>query len=153
MKNGRPVRARCHIRSLPGVVRTEDRGETSYFYNPDDLFARGTDFATIKAKDGQNDRASHLDRGGVWRLNMGVSRGAFVELFGPPPARPTKGGVVEGPWDFTAADTLTPHPVYGWISWVAVSNPGRRTWVHCAPLLEDAHARARSTFETRVRSA
>ena len=141
------------IRALPGVMPKDAWGETSYFYNPGGLFERGTYFATIKDRDGANDRASRLDRPGSWRLNMGVSKGRYLERFGPPPPRPGKGGVVEGPWDFEARDALTPHPVYGWMSWVAVLCPSPATWADCLPLLDDAHARARAGFEKRARSA
>ncbi|MCZ8282243.1 MAG: DUF6194 family protein [Aquidulcibacter sp.] len=134
-----------------GVVPKEAWGETSYFYNPDHFFERGTYFATIKEKDGANDRASQLDREGVWRLNMGVSKGEFFELFGPQPPRPRKGGVVEGGWDFMALDQLTPHPIYGWMSWVSCLNPSTETWEKCMPLLANAHTRAQHNFQSRLK--
>ena len=82
---------------------------------------------------------------------MGVSKGAYFELFGPPPPRPGKGGIVDGGWDFTALDILTPHPVYGWMSWVAVLSPSEATWTQCRDLLVDAHDRARANFDKRVK--
>lgn len=135
---------------LEGVVPKDAWGETSYFYNPGRVFDRGTYFATIKQKDGENDRASNLDREGVWRLNMGVSKGAYFELFGPPPPRPGKGGIVDGGWDFTAKDQLTPHPIYGWMSWLSVLNPSNETWEKCRLLLSGAHMRAQGNFEKRL---
>lgn len=137
--------------SLDGVVPTSAWGETSYFYNPDRVLKRGTYFATIKQKDGDNDRASKLDREGLWRLNIGVTKPTYRALFGPPPARPGRGGVIEGPWDFTEEDVITPHPVYGWMAWVAVISPSSETWLRCIPLLEDAHQRAQTTFARRTR--
>lgn len=139
------------VTALPGVVPKAAWGETSYFYNPGLRFERGTYFATIKEQDGDNDRASNLDRPDIWRLNMGVSKQTFVSLFGHPPARPGKGQAIEGPWDFHQTDRITPHPVYGWMSWLAVLNPSAETWSRCVPLLEDAHARAFATFDKRVR--
>lgn len=135
---------------LEGVNPKDAWGETSYFYNPGGVFDRGTYFATIKQQDGDNDQASDLDRNGVWRLNLGISKGAYLERFGPPPARPGKGGVIEGEWDFTALDQLTPHPVYGWMSWVSVLNPSCENWDRCLPLLLDAHERARMIFQCRL---
>ena len=142
-----------HIVALPGVVPKAAWGETSYFYNPGLRFERGTYFATIKDHDGANDRASGLDRPGVWRLNMGVTKECYVALFGPPPPRPGKGMTVEGDWDFTALDRITPHPVYGWMGWVAVLNPSSATWNRCLPLIECAHERARATFGKRIGAA
>ncbi|MEL7086953.1 MAG: DUF6194 family protein [Planctomycetota bacterium] len=101
---------------LEGVNVLPAWGERALFYNPGGKLKRGTYFATVKEKDGDNDRASNLDRPGIWRLNIGVRKETFVERFGPTPLRPVKGGVVAGTWDFTQLDTLTPHPVYGWMS-------------------------------------
>ncbi|WP_208347891.1 DUF6194 family protein [Pseudaestuariivita rosea] len=137
-------------KELNGVFAKDAWGETSYFYNPGHVFERGTYFATIKQKDGENDKASSLDRDGVWRLNMGVSKGAYFKLFGPPPPRPGKGGIVDGGWDFTAKDQLTPHPVYGWMSWLSVLNPSNETWDKCTALMADAHTRAQKNFEKRL---
>lgn len=50
------------INALDGVVPKSVWGETSYFYNPGLRFDRGAYFATIKERDGDNDRASGLDR-------------------------------------------------------------------------------------------
>lgn len=137
---------------LPGVVPKDAWGETSYFYNPGNALKRGTYFATVKEKDGENDRGSNLNRDGVWRLNMGIQKATFIEMFGPPPARPGKGAIVEGPWDFTQLDILIPHPVYAWMGWVGVLSPSKETWKQCKPLLADAHGRAQATFEKRTRT-
>ena len=45
-------------------------GETSFFYNPGRKLPRGIYFATLKDKDGDNDRASNLQRQAVFRLNI-----------------------------------------------------------------------------------
>lgn len=137
---------------LEGVAPLSAWGEVSYYYNPGNKLKRGTYFATIKQKDGDNDKGSHIDRKGVWRLNIGLTKTTYQSLFGPNPDRPGKGGVVEGPWDFTQLDLLMPHPVYGWMSWVAVLNPSLQTWEQCIPLVHDAHAKAKASFEKRVSS-
>jgi len=136
--------------SLDGVVPLSAWGEISYFYNPGHKLKRGTYFATIKQKDGDNDKGSHIDRHGVWRLNIGLTKPTFQSLFGPNPDRPPKGGIIEGPWDFTELDRLMPHPVYGWMSWVAVLCPTQQTWEQCIPLIKEAHEKARQGFEKRV---
>lgn len=136
---------------LDGVSPQNSWGETAYFYNPGNLLKRGTYFATIKEKDGENDRASNLDRDGIWRLNFGVPKTEFHKLFGQPPARPAKGGVIEGPWDFTQLDQLTPHPVYGWMSWLAINVPSLQSFELCKPLLVEAHGKAKSIFEKRTK--
>jgi hypothetical protein len=138
------------LASLDGVNVVEAWGETSFFYNPGHRLARGTYFATIKDRDGTGDKGSHLNRMGVWRLNLGVGAGTFADLFGARPARPAKGQMIAGPWNFTELDTLTPHPVYGWMGWVAILNPSEGSWDRCRPLIADARERAKVTFEKRV---
>jgi len=98
-------------------------GETSFFYNPHRKLPRGIYFATIKEKNGPNDRASNLDRSDVFRLNIGISKWTYRTLLGQQPSRPQAGGVIDTGHDFAALDQLFPHPVYGWMSWVAVLNP------------------------------
>jgi len=134
-----------------GTRVVEAWGERSIFYNPGLLLPRGVYFATVKEKDGENDKASHLDRPGVFRFNVGTTKPLFLERFGPPPARPGKGGVVNGLWDFTAADTLTPHPVYGWMSWVSVLNPSDATLTDMSEIVEAAFGKAKASFEKKVR--
>jgi hypothetical protein len=139
------------VETLPDVVAKDAWGETSYFFNPGHLLKRGTYFVTIKEKNGENDRASNLDRAGIWRLNIGICKATFLSIFNAIPERPPKGGVIAGPWDFTATDFITPHPIYGWMSWIAVLSPSEETWQHCIPLIKDAYERASATFEKRTR--
>lgn len=134
----------AHVRPLAAW------GEVSFFVNPDGRLKRGAYFATIKQKDGAHDRASNLDRGGRWRLNLGLPKGDFTALFGAPPARPAQGGVVAGPWDFTALDVLTPHPVYGWMGWVAILNPMAETVARLGPLMVKAHGKALQAAQKRI---
>lgn len=125
-------------------------GEQSLFYNPGGRLPRGVYFATVKSKDGANDKASNLDRAGIFRLNIGTSKDLFIAEFGPPPKRPGKGGIVEGPWDFTAPDVLTPHPVYGWMSWVSILNPSEQSLATLNPMLIAAYAKAKAAFDKRI---
>lgn len=60
--------------NLEGTVEVNSWGERGIFYNPDGVLKRGVYILTIKEKDGDNDRASHLDRKDVWRINIGVRK-------------------------------------------------------------------------------
>lgn len=143
------VAARIATR-FAGVIPTSSWGETSFFYNPDHSLPRGAYFCTLKDHDGENDRGSHLDRPGVYRLNFGLPAKDFTAIFGPRPSRPGKGGIVEGPWSFTELDVITPHPVYGWMGWVAVLNPTEKRFDEIVPLLDRAYDKAKASFEKRV---
>ncbi|MFK7901357.1 MAG: DUF6194 family protein [Nitratireductor sp.] len=139
--------------TYPGLNKVDAWGETSWFYNPNDAFARGTYFCTLKEKDGDNDKGSNLDREGVFRLNTGLPKAEFEKLFGAPPSRPAKGGIIEGPWNLQALDTIMPHPVYGWMSWVCVLNPSVSTFETFKPLLDHGYAKAVMTFEKKLKAA
>jgi hypothetical protein len=136
-----------------GVVPINAWGETSFFYNPKLALPRGVYFATLKSKDGANDKASNLTRPSVYRLNIGVSKAIYSSLFGAPPARPAAGGVVDTGHDFSALNTLLPHPVYGWMAWVSVLNPSPATFDSVKPLLDEAHRLAVLKFRKRVPAA
>ena len=87
-------------------------------------------FATLVAKNyGDFDNTSQLDRPGIFRLNVGVSRDTFRRLF------PDDSTV----YDPAALDVLMPHPVYAAQSWVSVLNPSAATFQSVEPLLAEAH--------------
>ena len=106
-------------------------GDTFFIYDPDRNLQdkQRFPFATIVTKDyGDFDNASNLNREGVFRLNVGVSRETFRSLFGD-----------DGTFDFTALDRLMPHPVYGRQSWICVLNPSAETFERVKPLLREAY--------------
>jgi hypothetical protein len=110
-------------------------GDTFFIYDPDrNLEPRHQfPFATIVTKDyGEFDRASNLDRPGVFRLNVGVSKQTFQSLFPSGDAG----------HDFTALDQTMPHPVYGKMHWVCVLNPSETTFEAVKPLLAVAYGTA-----------
>lgn len=135
----------------PGSVLVTTWGERSVFYNPERALPKGVYFLTVKERDGPNDRASMLDRSGVYRVNLGLGAAAYEERFGPRPARPPKGGVVDTGHDFTAVDVLLPHPVYAWMGWACVLSPSAATWAGLASAVDVAHAQAVARFEQRMR--
>lgn len=127
------------MKTFDGLTPIQAWGETSFFYNPDHLRPRGTYFCTLKEKDGENDLASKLSRPGHFRFNFGISKSSFLKLFGKIPARPNKGCVIEGNYAFQQLDLLCPHPVYGWMCWVAIINPSESTLHKIEPLLFECH--------------
>lgn len=136
--------------SFPGIVPAAAWGETAFFYNPGMVLPRGVYFATIKTRDGDNDRASRLDRPGVYRLAFGIGQKAYRAEFGRLPSRPAAAGIVDTGHDFAVLDTLLPHPVYAWMGWVCVLNPGAATFERIQPLLAQAHGLAVSRFRKRA---
>jgi hypothetical protein len=120
-------------------------GDTFFFYDPDRKLSPDSrfPFVTIVTKDyGDLDCASNLNRPGVFRLNIGVSRETYRSLFGSPTFPSDAGGVVESGYDFTALDQVMPHPVYGTMHWVCVLNPSAATFGAVRPLLAEAYERS-----------
>lgn len=117
-----------------------------FFYNPPHLPPHHMfPFATLTASD-EHDQFSDLNRPGVFRLNMGVGKQTFRDLFGTPdlptPKESAEGKAAPG-FDFTALDRLMPHPVYGKMYWVCVLNPSEATFeAQVKPLLTEAYEMA-----------
>ena len=128
------------------AAATKAMGYLFFFYGAD----RKMPFVTIGLEDNDYDRVSQLDRPGVYRLNIGVSKDTYRGLFGPPPAKLGEGGVVETGHDFAALDQLMPHPVYAPQGWVCVLNPSAETFRQIEPLLAEAYKLAVSREARRA---
>jgi hypothetical protein len=124
-------------------------GETSLFFNPKGASAHGSYFVTIKESDGENDKASSLDRDDIFRVSFGISRNSYEALFGPKPPRPFKGGVVETGHDFTQTNLLMPHPIYAWMNWLQVLNPSQETWNSNQNLIQESYELSKARLAKR----
>lgn len=135
-----------------GLVAVDAWGEQSFFYNPERKLPRGVYFATLKDKDGDNDKASGLHRPGVFRFNFGISKSSYERVLGKRPSRPVAGGVVDTGHEFTQLNTLLPHPVYGWMSWVCILNPDQDVFRDLHPLLNESYELVVKKYGKRVKS-
>ena len=113
--------------TYPETVIAHAEGAT--FFSLDE--SHWPNFATIVTGEAFDD-GSNLSRPGVFRLNIGaLSRETFQRLVG---------GVSDP--DFTELDRLLPHPVYAKQRWVAILNPGARSFEEIVkPLLAETHDR------------
>jgi hypothetical protein len=113
-------------------------GDTFIYYAPEKLDpARQMPFATIVTKDyGEFDNTSQLDRPGVYRLNIGISRDTFRALFGHLPNEEDPSGIT---YDYAASNTLMPHPVYAKQAYVCILNPDQDRFASIKPLLAEAY--------------
>jgi Family of unknown function (DUF6194) len=107
--------------------------------------------ATIKTHDGPNDKASRLNRDGVFRLNIGVSKESYQKLFGDKPKRPPKGGIVETGNDFTELNIITPHPIYAWIHWIAILNPTQDSINILKPILDETYTIVQKKYQIKIK--
>lgn len=110
------------------------------------MLKRGVYILTVKEKDGDDDKGSMLDRPGIYRVNLGVRKDTFVELFGAVPKRPRAGGTVEMDYDFFEIDCFLPHLVY---AWMCVVNPSEETFEALKPYIREAYEYAKEKFAKR----
>lgn len=132
--------------NLNDVVLVDSWGEKGIFYNPQNTLKRGVYVLTIKEKDGENDKASHLDRQNIYRINIGIRKETFQRMFGEIPKRPAKGGIVAMDYDFTKIDTIMPHPIYAWMGWINILNPSEQTFEKIKPLIQEAYEFSQEKF-------
>ncbi len=150
------------LTDLPGVVSVTAGpengapevawGDSFFFYDPDVSIPadRRMPFATIVVKDYPGfDAASHLDRPGVFRLNLAVGRRRFEELFGFAPAAFS---THQDAFDFTVLDRVIPHPVYATQGWVCVLVPGEQSEHQVPALITHAYRRAKDRHERSRRA-
>lgn len=76
-------------------------------------------FATVVIKNYPGDEGSRLDRPDTFRVNISPGKEAFIRWTGHPPRESAATEVDPG-----ATDTVTTHPVYGSVGWLAVVSPG-----------------------------
>jgi hypothetical protein len=115
-----------------------------FFYLGDDRYRP---FATVVIRDMPGfDEESRLDRPDAVRLNLHVGRDEFERRFGfaPRDLRSRRTG-----FDFSAADEVLPHPLYGAQGWVCVLNPDR-SFSDVLTLITLAHANAVARSERRT---
>ncbi|TVR39646.1 MAG: hypothetical protein EA402_14390 [Planctomycetota bacterium] len=138
------------VSSLCDVVPKASWGETALFYNRGRQLPNGVYFCTIKDHDGANDRASHLDRQGIFRLAFALDNATYVQYFGAKPPRPAKGCAATSGHDYTKLNQLMPHPVYAWMGWVQVLCPTAEMFSTLQPLIGQAHRTAMASFDKRI---
>lgn len=85
-------------------------------------------FSTIVTADDAYDNASNLNREGYYRLNIGVGKGIFEDLFESLPQKKGFKAYIDTNIDFTEEDKIFPHPVYGAMYWISVINPSEKTF-------------------------
>jgi len=124
--------------TFPGVETTTNFGYIFFFYKTDHMVP----FATIASSDNEYERISNLDRPGVFRLNIGVSRETFQSLFGT-------AKVDVGSHDFTALDVIMPHPDYSPQNFICVLSPSEATFEKVRVLLAEAYEIAVRKYNRR----
>jgi len=130
------------LKTFPDVETVNDYGYDMFFYRSD----RKLSFATLIDSDYDYDNISNLNRPGVFRLNLGVSKKTFQSLFGTD-------AVDVNDYDFTALDVIMPHPEYAQYHFVCVLSPGDETFETIRPLLAEAYEIAARRYASQNRTS
>lgn len=125
--------------TFENVETAVNLGYTFFFYRDDHMHA----FATIASTGNEYEKISNLDRSGVYRLNLGVSRETFQSLFG-------KGKIDLSIYDFTTLDTIMPHPDYSSQHFLCILSPSEETFdKQIRPMLAEAYDVAMKRYNKR----
>ncbi len=137
------------LKEFKDTVLVNSWGENGIFYNPGQKLKRGIYVLTVKEKDGENDQSSCLNREKIYRVNFGVRKNTFAQMFGAVPKRPGKGGIVDMAYDFAEINQIMPHPIYAWMGWMCVLNPSEATFEQLKPLIREAYEYAVEKYAKR----
>lgn len=124
------------VASLEDVEREEAFGYTFFFVGDDHRLP----FVTLANSDHDFDRVSNLDRDGVFRINIGVSRETFDAMV----ADRGRGDV-----DYSVLDVFLPHPDYAAQNWLCILSPTGDNVVRTRRLIAEAHDIAAARYRRR----
>ncbi|MET3878750.1 DUF6194 family protein [Chitinophaga sp. OAE865] len=124
-----------HITELPNITKLESFGYTFFFYGPEQVLP----FVTFAASDNEHDNVSNLNRDGVFRVNIGISKDSFHQLF--------TGN--EPQWDYTALNRFMPHPHYAAQHFICILNPEGDRLTETINYINEAHLVAKKRFDKK----
>lgn len=115
------------VAGLENVQREESFGYRFFFVGDDHRLP----FVTTLDADYPYDNRSNLDREGVFRVNIGLSRETFRALVG---------GLDPEGVDFSVLNAFLPHPDYAAQHFICILNPAGENVEKTKALIEEAHA-------------
>jgi hypothetical protein len=121
------------VSELPEVQREESFGYTFFFVGDDHRLP----FVTFANSDNDFDDVSKMDREGVFRVNIGVSKETFKSL--------TSRSDTED-IDYSVLDVFLPHPHYSRQHFVCILNPVDENAEETKRLIVEAHSIAEARY-------
>ncbi len=125
------------IAGLDNVQREDNYGYVFYFVGDDHRLS----FVTLANSDNEYDNVSNLNRDGVFRVNIGVSKSTFNTLLGE--------SVSEV--DYSALNVFLPHPDYAKQHYLCILNPSGVNVETTKKLILEAHSIAATRLERLVK--
>jgi hypothetical protein len=117
------------VASLANVQREDNYGYAFFFVGDDHRLA----FVTIGYEDNEFDTVSNLNRKGVFRVNIGISKATFESLLGDVDIESV---------DYSALNVFLPHPHYAKQHFISILNPSGNNADTTKQLMIEAHALA-----------
>lgn len=121
-------------------VANEDLGYTFFFVGDDHRLP----FVSIAYSDNEHDDVSNLDRDGVFRVNIGVSRETFDNLL-------DHSDSASADIDYSALNIFLPHPHYSRQNFVCILNPGDDNVEETKRLIAEAHSIAEARAQRKAK--
>lgn len=127
------------ITGLQDVQREVNFGYSFYFVGDDHRLP----FVTIAESDNEYDNVSNLNREGVFRLNIGVSKQTFNNLIAD---------LADESVDYSVLNEFLPHPQYSRQFFVCILNPAGMNEEITKQLIVEAHLIAEGRLQRRGES-
>lgn len=121
--------------SLENVQGLESFGYRLFFYGNDHVLP----FVSIAKSDNEYDSVSNLNREGVFRVNIGVSKETFNRLFSYPKAE----------WDYTKLNSFIPHPHYSSQHFICILNPLEERLAETINYISEAYLIAKKRYDKK----
>jgi hypothetical protein len=125
------------VASMQDVQRKDNYGYVFFFVGDDHLLS----FVTVANVDNEWDNVSNLNREGVFRINIGISRETFDTLIGEP----------SEPVDYSVLNTFLPHPEYAKQNFICILNPDGENAEKTKELIREAHAIAAKRAQRKAK--
>jgi hypothetical protein len=125
------------LADLDNVQRTENLGYSFFFVGDDHRLP----FLTMVSSDNEFDNVSNLDREGVFRINIGIGRKTFEDLFVERHSEPV---------DYSALNVFLPHPEYSKQHFICILNPAGENVEKTKNLIIEAHSIASERFRRKA---
>lgn len=127
------------VAALENVQREDNFGYAFFFVGDDHRLS----FLTIANTDNEYDNVSNLNRDGVFRINMGVSKETFKSLVGDPGVEAV---------DYSALDVFLPHPEYARQHYICILNPTGENVEKTKKLIIEAHSIAAARLQRKAKN-
>ena len=126
------------VAELENVQREENFGYSFFFVGNDHRLP----FVTLANSDQDFDNVSNLNREGVFRVNIGVSKETFTNLIGTSSSEPA---------DYSVLNVFLPHPDYARQHFVCILNPSGDNVETTRQLIVEAHSIAAARLQRQAK--